>query len=132
MRIETILRTFVKNERNRLRLASFLESMSDNEDVQKFILYEAFAHSHQGQEDVQKILKEKQFMFSHKDFTDIHNLVREQEEFLNNPVQVEECLIESHRCKSHKTFSYAKQTRASDEGTTVFVTCAECKHQFRL
>lgn len=130
MKLESIIRTFVKSEKNREALHSFLQTISPDDDVQKFILYEAFAHEKNG--NVKDILKNKQFMFSHQDFTDIHNLVREQEDFLNNPIQVEDGVIECHRCKSHKTFSYAKQTRASDEGTTVFVTCAECKFQFRL
>lgn len=130
MNVQSILKTFVRNENNRQVLLKYLQSLSETEEVQKFMLYEAFSHGEKA--DVVRILKEKEFMFLHKDFTDIHNLVREQEEFLTNPIQVEDGVIECNRCKSHKTFSYAKQTRASDEGTTVFVTCAECKFQFRL
>jgi DNA-directed RNA polymerase subunit M/transcription elongation factor TFIIS len=130
MNTERILKKYVRNEINREKMKTFLDSISKNPETQTFILYEAFCH--EGISDVREILKTRQFMFSHRDFTDIHNLVKEQEDFLNNPVQVEDGVIECHRCKSHKTFSYAKQTRASDEGTTVFVTCAECKFQFRL
>lgn len=130
MKVDQILQSFVKNDTNRNNMKEFLDTLSKNPEVQKFILYEAF--SHDGIADVRDILKKRQFMFSHEHFTDIHNLVKEQEEFLNKPVQVEDGVIECHKCHSHKTFSYAKQTRASDEGTTVFVTCANCKHQFRL
>lgn len=130
MKVENILRHYVKNERTRENLKKYLESISKDDETQKFILYETF--SHDGIHDISQLFKEKQFLFSHKAFTEIHNLVKEQEDFLNNPIEVEDGVIECHRCKSHKTFSYAKQTRASDEGTTVFVTCAECKHQFRL
>lgn len=130
MKVDNILQTFVRNPKNQEHIRAFLKAQSEDEHVQKFILYEAFCH--EGLKDVREILQTRQFMFSHDDFTDIHNLVKEQEEFLEKPVQVEDGVIECHRCHSHKTFSYAKQTRASDEGTTVFVTCANCKHMFRL
>lgn len=128
--VDNILSTFVKKESNRHSLKRYLDSITKKENEQKFILYEVLSHN--GISDVLQMLREKQFMFHHNDFKDIETLVQEQEAFLHNPVQVEDGVIECHRCKSHKTFSYAKQTRASDEGTTVFVTCSECKFQFRL
>jgi DNA-directed RNA polymerase subunit M/transcription elongation factor TFIIS len=130
MKVEEILHTYVKSPKTKIMLKEYLEKISVDENVQKFLLFEVFCHD--GIKNIREMFKEKQFLFFHKEFAEIHHLVKEQEEFLTNPVQVEDGVIECHRCKSQKTFSYAKQTRASDEGTTVFVTCSECKHQFRL
>jgi DNA-directed RNA polymerase subunit M/transcription elongation factor TFIIS len=71
-------------------------------------------------------------LFHHSRYDEIRNIIKEQEKFLNNPPVIEDGVIECYKCHSKKTYSYAKQTRASDEGTSVFVKCAECNHQFRL
>ncbi|NDF99366.1 MAG: transcription factor S, partial [Chitinophagia bacterium] len=36
------------------------------------------------------------------------------------------------RCHSKRTFSFSKQTRRSDESSTVFVRCAMCHHTYRM
>lgn len=56
----------------------------------------------------------------------------EKDEFLNNPIQVEEGVNQCERCGSKKTFSYTKQMRCADEGTTVFCICVQCSHKWRF
>lgn len=129
--IRKILEKYMNKESNIVRMEKFLGNISDNEEIQKFVLYETLCHHKTGQ-DVKHLFKTKQFLFSAKEFEEIHHLVKEQEDYLNNPIQVEDGIIECKKCHSFKTLSFAKQTRASDEGTTVFVKCAVCHHQFRL
>jgi len=71
-------------------------------------------------------LKEGRYGFDSEAYNDIKYTIQEQDEFLINPFEVKEGLFICGRCGSNKTFSYPKQTRAADEGTTVFVECFSC------
>lgn len=126
-----ILKRYVVSDDLVDRLERYLVSISTDEEEQRFILYDVLSSASSGAEAV-RLLKERAFGFTHPHFHTIRRMVEEQEGFLNRSVDVEDGVVQCHRCKSFKTFSYAKQTRASDEGTTVFVTCCECKLQFRL
>jgi DNA-directed RNA polymerase subunit M/transcription elongation factor TFIIS len=41
-------------------------------------------------------------------------------------INAAEGLYKCRKCGSTRTFSFGKQTRSSDEGTTVFVKCSSC------
>ena len=71
-------------------------------------------------------------LFGHTVFREIKQMLEEETEFLDNPIVVEDGVVECRKCRSLKTISFAKQTRGSDEGTSVFVTCVMCHHKFRL
>lgn len=66
--------------------------------------------------------------WDHPVFQPIKRLVEEEVEFLHESIHVEEG-IECKRCKSTKTYTYQKQVRAADEGTTSFTICFSCEHQ---
>lgn len=59
------------------------------------------------------------------------NLEYEQDEFLNNPIEVEEGVLQCSKCGSKRTISFTRQTRSSDESTSVFAQCVECKQKWR-
>lgn len=58
------------------------------------------------------------------------NIVDERNEFIKNPFEVSEGLFKCRKCNCSNTFSYAKQTRSSDEAISVFITCANPKCGF--
>lgn len=62
-------------------------------------------------------------------YVETKDKIEEQDNFLVNPFEVEEGVLEC-RCGSRRVFSYAKQVRSCDEGTSVFATCVECKAQW--
>lgn len=126
--MDKYIRKFVRNPENVDKIREYLATISSDERIQRFVLFEVMASRDQAKD----MLRQRQFLFSHHTFDDIRLCIQEQEEFLNRPIEVEDGVIDCKKCGSRKTFSYAKQTRASDEGTTVFVTCAQCRHQFRL
>lgn len=132
---EDIIRKYVKKETNVMRIKEYIEGITSDEEERKFVMYDILTNIHDVEnirERIMNVLKGKEFLFHHSKFDEIRRSIKEQEDFLTNPIQVEDGVIECKKCHSFKTFSYSKQTRASDEGTTVFVTCAKCRHSFRL
>lgn len=77
-------------------------------------------------------MKEKNIGLDHEKFNNVKNKIQENDDFISNPPQVEEGVIECSKCKSKRTISFSKQTRSGDEACTVFVRCAECHYQFRM
>ena len=141
--IDRCIRKYTQSEKMGAKIKTLLHRISSDEAIQRFAFFEIMARhdssdestastSRQHRDHVMDAIRRRQYLFSHDAFEEIRLCIKEQEDFLNNPIQVEDGVIDCKKCGSSKTFSYAKQTRASDEGTTVFVTCAQCRHQFRL
>lgn len=65
----------------------------------------------------------------------VYNQFREDEDetdkFIVGEIEVDEGALSCPRCKSNRTFSYTKQVRAADEGTSVFAQCYQCKNKWR-
>lgn len=55
----------------------------------------------------------------------------ETDQYLVEDICVDEGVLSCPRCKSAKTFSYTKQVRSCDEGTSVFARCYNCAHKWR-
>ena len=65
-------------------------------------------------------------LFNKPIFKDIKEINMEEQKFLEKPFEVDEGVLECQACGSKRTYSFSKQTRGGDEGTTVFAKCAEC------
>lgn len=102
----------------------------------KYLLYEIVSMISDNPQSITSILKNESqqhsLLFENVVFSDIKQKLDEETKFLDNPVTVEDGVVECKKCKSLKTISFAKQTRGSDEGTSVFVTCVICQYKFRL
>ena len=70
-------------------------------------------------------LKTGNLMYESELFNDVRESLSEQQNFLENPFEVDEGVIEC-KCGSRRTISFSKQTRCGDEGTTVFAKCVDC------
>jgi DNA-directed RNA polymerase subunit M/transcription elongation factor TFIIS len=88
--------------------------------------------------DVLKNKKTKQLLVSiktdklgweHYSYENIKNKIEEREDFLVNPFEVEDGVLEC-RCGSSRVFSYSKATRSSDEKTTIHAQCMACKSKW--
>lgn len=77
--------------------------------------------------------------WGNKNFEHITNLVNEQNDFIKNPFEVEEGIFQCKAfiketgtiCGSKRVYSYAKQDRSSDEGTSVYAQCMKCGCKWR-
>lgn len=65
-------------------------------------------------------------LFNKPIFKEIKEINMEEQKFLEKPFEVDEGVLECQACGSKRTYSFSKQTRGGDEGTTVFAKCAEC------
>jgi DNA-directed RNA polymerase subunit M/transcription elongation factor TFIIS len=76
---------------------------------------------------INNLLTTKQVGWNHPCFAQYVKNQQEQDDYILNPFEVEEGVIECPRCKSSKVFSMAIQTRAADEPTTTMAECTKCK-----
>ena len=80
-------------------------------------------------EDIKNLLiklQNNEFLFDHLSFSLIKKELDEQDDFITNPFEIEEGVLQCNKCDSRKTFSYPLQTRSGDEKTSVFACCAQC------
>ncbi len=74
----------------------------------------------------------KKIGLDHTFFDTYKNLEQEENEFITNPMVVDEGVFECSKCSSKRTISWGKQIRSGDEGTSVFAKCIECNHNWRI
>ena len=74
----------------------------------------------------------KTAMWNRPIFSKVRNSMKEQDNFLANPYEIEEGVLQCGKCKSNRTLSYAKQVRSADEGTTIFAECIECGNRWTM
>jgi DNA-directed RNA polymerase subunit M/transcription elongation factor TFIIS len=137
------------SRQNRQRLLSQLQHFTV--DKQTDLIYEMAFHLNgfkEGFKDVEKestkdpskdsvtlktlydAMKSDKLGLHHKDFTEIAKKMDETDTFMNRPFDVSEGVNQCSKCKSFRTISFCKQTRHSDEGISVYVTCIDCKFRY--
>ena len=138
-----LLSMFIKNPDNQRKTLQRLVQIvkeremmtaTDRKKVLQYLIYELFSEYlfSMKLEDVSSVLKSKHVGFDHDNLNRYQIALQEADDFLTNPPDIEEGVIECHRCGSRKTFSFSKQTRRADESATVFVRCVQCGSNFRL
>ena len=80
--------------------------------------------------EVLNSIKKKLLGWNHTCFDEIRNSLQEQDDFVKNPFEIEEGVLEC-RCGSKRVFSYSKQTRSCDEPMTTFAQCMSCKAKWK-
>ena len=68
--------------------------------------------------------------WKHPSFDALNREEQEQNEFITNPIVVEEGVLECRKCSSRRVFSFTKQSRGADESTTVYARCVECNSKW--
>tara|TARA_A100001011_G_C14320875_1_gene850557 strand:+ start:988 stop:1413 length:426 start_codon:yes stop_codon:yes gene_type:complete len=81
--------------------------------------------------EVLENIKKKKIMWNNPVFTDISLRIKEQNDFIKNPFEVEEGVFQCKICGSRRVYSYSRQDRSCDEGTSVYAQCVACKVQWR-
>jgi DNA-directed RNA polymerase subunit M/transcription elongation factor TFIIS len=128
------LKTVLTREQNVNTLEKYIFEISkEDEKSYKKILYETIQDISNGNkiQDILSNIKNKNVLWKHKSLETFIKEEGEQDEFITNPFQVEEGIIEC-RCGSKRVYSYSKQCRSGDEGITSFHQCLKCKAKWSL
>jgi DNA-directed RNA polymerase subunit M/transcription elongation factor TFIIS len=75
-------------------------------------------------------IKNKKIGWNHEIYRETANKINEQDEFIKNPFEVVEGVLEC-KCGSKKVYSYQKQCRGADEPMTTFAQCVKCNAKWR-
>jgi DNA-directed RNA polymerase subunit M/transcription elongation factor TFIIS len=79
---------------------------------------------------VQTIILQNKLGWNHRHFQKHKKIQQEQDDYILNPFEVEEGVVQCPKCKSFKVFSVAVQTRSADEPTTTMAQCTQCKYKW--
>ena len=115
-------------------IEELIHEKCDSQDNYKLIIQEMINHKRSGKEDkkILELIKNDIFLYNTDEYKIFKVKLDEIDDFLINPFEVDEGVLDCHKCGSNKTFSYTKQTRGGDESTTVFVVCSKCKSRWKI
>lgn len=142
--MNSIISSFFRKSANQSLVKSIIQTYRDKYPClcdkywfERHVLYELVSRIQESHyTDIAKFLEaeldQPSLLFDDPIFNDTRQRLSEEMEFMDNPTEIEDGVVECGRCKSLKTVSYSKQTRASDEGASVFVTCVTCGYKFKL
>jgi len=77
-------------------------------------------------------IKKNKIGWEHTCFSEMANSIAEQNDFIQNPFQVEEGVFTCKNCGSKRVYSYTKQDRSGDESTSVYAQCVACKTKWSI
>ena len=81
-------------------------------------------------EELLKNIKQKRIGWNHSSFDLARAQMDEQDDFIENPFEVEEGVIDC-KCGSKRVFSYSKQSRSADEPMTTYAQCVQCNAKWQ-
>jgi len=85
---------------------------------------------HDIEEYIKNVIQKEMLGFNHSSFAIFKQKEKEQDEYVINPFQAEEGVVQCVKCKSMKVYSVSRQTRAADEPMTTVSVCTSCKHKW--
>lgn len=82
--------------------------------------------------DIINRLENNGYGFNHPVFASIKKRTQEQDDYISDPPDVVEGVVECYKCGSKKVYSFSVQTRAADEpmSTRAFCTNPKCKNKW--
>lgn len=95
----------------------------------KWIAAQIQADSENGMTDgeIIKRFNENGYGFKHPMFTELERKTLEEDDYISNPPDVEEGVVECKKCGSKKVMSVSVQTRAADEPMSTRAFCTSCR-----
>ena len=121
-------------EKNIYRVSQAMDKENEEEDHET--IYTRLAYEIAGDilggkklKCILRSLKAKEVDWHHQAFTMVAHKLHEQDEFILNPFEVSEGVLECG-CGSKRVFSYQRQQRGSDEPMTTFAQCMKCSKQW--
>ena len=136
---KSALRTVLNDERNidiiekhiyNITVKKYPYNISENYNIN---LYQIIGDILNGKKlnEILSDIKKTKIGWEHKSFDEMVNCMAEQNGFLQNPFEVEEGVFQCKACGSRRVFSFSKQERSCDEGTSVYAQCVACKSKWK-
>lgn len=128
----------LKQERNCEAFEKYIYSHLKKEqefniDIYRWCVYQVYGLLIQDlskMKETAAIVKEGKIGWASPTYDCIRDKIAEFDEYLVNPFDVVEGVVECGKCGSKKTWSVQRQTRASDEPMTTFSRCVGCGNQW--
>ncbi len=127
---KNILSHLLKSDKNINTLLRLIGKNSSNDKQYNMILFQIVQDLMSRRKNVTQVgqdLKQRKYGWNHDSFEKIAGDFHEVNQFIKNPMEIEEGIFECRKCGSRKVFSYSKQTRGCDESSTTFAECSNCK-----
>lgn len=96
-------------------LSQVYEDLGGEEDCQVIETY------------IERVIKPGLLGWDHFSYSSIKRSQQEQDDYVLNPFEAEEGVVECKKCGSSKVYSVSVQTRAADEPMTTMAQCIVCK-----
>ena len=129
-----ILNNIIQSEKNSKIFEEYIHNYSsDDEEIYKTYLYDVCGLLLKFPKETKKIAKDVKFgnfMWKSFIYKNITEKIQEYDDYIVNPFEVVEGVLECQRCHSLKTWSVQKQIRSSDEPMTTFSMCVNCKFRW--
>lgn len=121
------LRTILKNEQNINIFDKYIFEKYSNEDSYLHNIFQLIEdlNNEISLKELLSDIKNDNLIWKHKFFNNMISDELEQDNFIENPFEIEEGVLEC-KCGSKRVLSYQKQTRGGDESSTTFANCMEC------
>ncbi len=132
-----VLRTCLHSDKNVSILEKYVYECTEDPEEYMDVLYECvdalYTSEMKKSETVKRLVTDlyrHTFQWNHPVFDTFHRQMEEENEFILNPIEIEEGVLEC-KCGSKRTISFQRQTRSADEGSTTFAQCVECGAKWR-
>jgi DNA-directed RNA polymerase subunit M/transcription elongation factor TFIIS len=107
--------SFEMKEEKEWLLSQVYDDLADEEDPQVIETY------------IEDVIKQGKLGWEHVSFSNVKQSQQEQDDYILNPFEAEEGVVECKKCGSSKVYSVSVQTRAADEPMTTMAQCTVCK-----
>jgi DNA-directed RNA polymerase subunit M/transcription elongation factor TFIIS len=79
---------------------------------------------------IENVIKKNNLGWEHESFHKLKQSQNEQDDYILNPFEAVEGVVECNKCGSSKVYSVSVQTRAADEPMTTMAQCTICKSKW--
>lgn len=126
------LKNFISLEKNLGIVEKKIYSLSKDEKEYFDLIYEFCYHlKNSSLKEANEIFKNGKFYWNHPKFDNERMKQEEKDDYISDPIKVEEGAVVCGKCRSSKTYSYQIQARSADEGFTLISLCINCNHKWR-
>lgn len=123
---------FKQHEHNIIKLVTPIALKMDEpvDWILKQVNEDLITYEHPIEEYIKNIIEKEKLGFNHSVFHKFIQKEKEQDDYVINPFEAEEGVVQCVKCKSMKVYSVSRQTRAADEPMTTVSICTTCKHKW--